>query len=97
MGVEGGAALIGLLAGYLCIKLARIVALALLLCVLAIFLLKHYGLVADDYSSWRREYDEVSQRMQRTSVWNQVVDFVEASSKWLQRGFLAGLWVGLIF
>lgn len=97
MNIEGSSAVAGLLAGYLCIKLARTIALVVFLCILALFTLKHYGWMADDYSSWRHDYDEISERLQRTSYWNQAIDYLEASSKWLQRGILAGLWIGLLF
>lgn len=95
MSVEGAAATVGLIGGYLCLKLARTIALAVLLCILALFMMKQYGWMADDYSGWRREYNET--REQQTSYWNNAVDFVEQTSKWLQRGFLAGIWVGLVF
>lgn len=96
MAIEAPSAVVGLVAGYLCLKLARSAALGLLVIVLALFALKHYGWVDEDFSSWRRHYDEASERVQSSSYWNRLVDYLEGSSKWLQRGFLAGIWLALL-
>lgn len=96
MSVEGTAAVIGFIAGYLCIKLARILAFSMISLILAVVGLKHYGWLDEDYSSWRYDYDDISERVQQTSYWNKAIDFIEGSSEWLQRGFMAGFWVGMI-